>query len=326
MDYIRQNFILWTPRLGFMLLLLTFGELVAWYRVASYGALDWLAVIIIYLALAAISLDILARWHSHTWLTAFLTGGAFGIVHSSLVSLALYNDLPVSFVLYATGLQTGMFLLAYSGFRLLYCAEFHERWLYITTPLLGLGWGIWTRWLPAQKGVNLSVLALGETLPYTILALIACALVVYFLPLPPRLERAELMLTPLEWGVAGILLAVVLILRRDGGYIATWGLIAGGIVLGMIFLLLPFARTVYMLPHFALPIQPDRNLLVRWIVMFIPFSLAAWAGYELSNSTSEPLQSKVLVIAVAIFGSIWLPLISVVVSFQAFIELGRQEY
>lgn len=321
-----RSIINWTPRLGFTLLLLTFSELITWYDAHHYSLFDWLAIIVIYLALAAISLDLIARWYSQEWLNVLIVGGIYGIVQSGLVTLGLYQDLPISFLLHATGAQTVMFVLAYGAFRFLYTGKLPELWFYGIAPLVGLAGGIWTRWLPELDSINQPVPELGETLPYTVIALIACALVVFYLILPDEVEREDWLLLPMEWAIAGGLLVVTLILRLDSGAISTWGLVMAGAVASMLGLMLWFIKSVFPTAEFKLALEPDGRLLTRWIVMFIPFSVAVWIGYQLPGNDGSSIQSNILFILLAIFGAVWLPLVSIRVSFRAFIELSKEEY
>jgi hypothetical protein len=40
----RQRLLTWIPRVGFGLLLLVFGEMVAWQHAHQYDASDWMAM------------------------------------------------------------------------------------------------------------------------------------------------------------------------------------------------------------------------------------------------------------------------------------------
>lgn len=310
----------WTPRLAFALLLLGFAEFVAWQRAATYSIFDWVVVLIIYAALTTALLDILARWYSHPWHSVLLVGGIFGLAHSSLITLSLHHNLPVSVLFYATGLGTLMFLLAYLSFRFLYSGGFSIRWLYALAPLLGFLTGLWLRWVPEIRNIEVIVPPLGESLPYIVAVLLLPALVVFYLPLPQQVERDDWLLQPMEWGAVGVVLGVTFLLRLQ--YFTVVSAIIGGVILPVLFLLLWFAHRT--LPHqpLHLPIKPDHERIIRWVVMFIPFFLAAWLAYQLPGD----IQAALLFGLVVIFGALWPPIVSVLISFQAFVEMGKEEF
>lgn len=319
----------WTPRLGFTALLLTFGELVAWHQASTYSPLDWLAVTLIYLALTMITLDLIARFQIRDWMGILLVGGIFGIAQSTLISLTFYQNLPISIVLYASGLQTLMFTLAYAGFQFLYTNSIPPRFLFITTPILGLAYGIWLKWFPQLESINLPVPELGATLPYTIIALIASALILFIMTLPTEIKRFDWMMLPIEWAFSGGILFITALLRFNGGYIdSTFGFIIAIVILGMIILLLWFMHATQpkQKSDWSIKITPQQQSIINWVTMFLPFALTAWLGYELPGDGDTPIQSTLLFGAIIAFGVLWLPIVSTLISIRAFTELGRQEY
>ncbi|MCB9438589.1 MAG: hypothetical protein H6673_16575 [Anaerolineales bacterium] len=310
----------WTPRLAFALLLLGFTEFVAWQQAATYSLVDWLAVLAIYAALSTALLDALARWYTHPWSSVLLVGGVFGLAHSSLITLSVHHNLPVSVLFYATGLGTLMFLLAFQSFRFLYCGAFSLQWLYGLTPIIGFLVGVWLHWVPEIRTAGVNVPSLGDSLPYIVAMLLLPALLIFYLPLPRRIEREDWLLQPLEWGAVGVVLGSVVVLRLPHFTLLSTTIL--GVILAILLLMLWFAhRTLPSNPLF-LPIAPTQQRIIRWVVMFVPFSVVAWVAYQLPGD----FQAIVLFGAVAAFGVLWPPIVSIVISFQAFIEMGREEF
>lgn len=310
----------WTPRLAFALLLLGFAEFVVWQQAATYSILDWLAVLVIYAALSATLLDALARWYIDPWYTVLLVGGIFGLAQSSLITLSVHHNLPVSVLFYATGLGTLMFLLAFQSFRFLYCGAYSLRWLYGLAPIVGFFSGIWLRWVPEIGTVEVDVPPLGDTLPYIVATLLLPALIIFYLPLPRSIEREDWLLQPMEWGAVGVVLAIALVLRL--AYFTVVSAIILGVIFPILLLLLWFAHRTLPSKPFVLPIAPTQERIIRWVVMFIPFSVAAWVAYQVPGD----FQAVLLLGAVVTFGVLWPPLVSIVISFKAFIEMGREEF
>jgi hypothetical protein len=319
----------WTPRLGFTVLLLTFGEFVAWHQSSTYSLLDWLAVATIYLALTMITLDLIARFQIHDWIGILLIGGIFGIAHSALISLTFYHNIPINIVLHATGLQTLMFMLTYAAFQFLYTNTIPPQPLFIITPILGLGYGISLKWLPHLDSINLPVPELGAALPYTIIALIASALIIFIMRLPAEIKRFDWMLLPMEWVFSGGVIFVTALLRFNGGYIdSPFAFTIALVILAMILLLLWFIHSTQPKQkiEWGIKLAPHQQTIIYWVTMFLPFALAAWLGYQLPGDGKYSLQGTLLFGALIAFGILWLPIVSTLISIRAFSEMGRQQY
>ena len=182
----RQRLLTWIPRVGFGLLLLVFGELVAWQYASQYDAFDWMALIGLYFAMGAILLDVIVRWHIQDWLGLLLIAGIFGLTESTLISARLFDNLPISLVFYGTGLETIMFLLAFGAFLYLSTARSASAWLVGLAAVVGLGWGIWVRAYPELEHVQQSVPSLDTALPAVVIALLGNLLVLFVVPHPKR--------------------------------------------------------------------------------------------------------------------------------------------
>lgn len=318
----------WQTRFGFGLLLFTFTELVGWQTAPINSLLDWLALVGVYVALVGLSLDLLVRWYINVRVNLVLAAGAFGIIHGAAISTNISRNLPLSLVLFATAVPVLTFLLAYFSFRLLYTNTVPARYLLIGAPLVGLVHGIWTRWLPETDSVALAVPPLNTIAPYSVLLLLACALVLYIQTLPAQIDRFDWLLTPYEVAACIIVLIVVVVARSDAGLISTFGLALSSVLLGVFVGLARFYRsTIPDLPiRWSLTIAPQRQTVIRWVVMLLPFGIAAWVGYNLPGNSANAIQATFLFGFLLFFGIMWPPLLAFFISMQAFVELGRQEF
>ncbi|MEL7674765.1 MAG: hypothetical protein AAGU78_13570, partial [Chloroflexota bacterium] len=102
----------WGARLSFAALLLVASELIVWQRPAEYGPLDWLALIAVYLALAAIALDLVARLRAADAPSLLLVAGVYGLANGTLIGHVATRDLPVSLIVRPLGAQPLAFLAA----------------------------------------------------------------------------------------------------------------------------------------------------------------------------------------------------------------------
>lgn len=213
-----------------------------------------------------------------------------------------------------------MFLLAFQSFRFLYCGAYSLRWLYGLTPIMGFLVGVWLHWIPEIRTVEVDVPPLGDTLPYTVAMLLLPALLIFYLPLPPSIEREDWLLQPIEWGAVGVVLGTAVLLRLSHFTLLSATIL--GVILAILLLMLWFAHRTLPSKPIALLIAPTRERIIRWVVMFIPFSVAAWVAYQLPGD----FQAVLLFGAVVASGVLWPPIVSIWISFQAFIEMGREEF
>ncbi|NDJ84305.1 MAG: hypothetical protein GYB66_00325 [Chloroflexi bacterium] len=327
MMHASQRFLqTWSPRVGFASLLLVFGELVTWHRAGTYSFLDWLAVIAIYLALGALLLDGLVRRFQAGWDLPFLLVGIFGLLNSGFVSLALYQNLPLSLVFFATGAQTLAFLLAYVSFRWLYFGHFPLAGVFPVSVAVGLVCGLWLRGLTRLESVDVQIgsIELAEVLPIIIVAMFGAASIKILLPLPQRIAAQNLLLTPMDGVIAGLALFVLVLLRAEAGFLPPLGLLVAGVVLGMLLLLLWFSNADQNKQFFDWPVISSHQRVVPGMLGILVFGLAASASY--AAPVDPELQAALLFWSLIMFGVIWPPLVSVLVSIRIFVELEQEEF
>lgn len=322
----RQRLLTWIPRVGFGLLLLVFGELVAWQYASQYDAFDWIALIGLYFAMAAILLDVMVRWHVQDVLGLLLVAGIFGLTESALISARLFDNLPISLVFYGTGLETVMFLLAFGSFLYLSTARPASAWLVGLAALVGLGWGIWVRGYPELEHVQQAVPSLDVALPAVVIALLGNLLVLFVVPPPKKMSFQDWLLEPYEWAAAGGILGVTLALRLVDGSIPGVGIALVAMIITMIVLILWFTRQTHKENWLRFLNPPQQPLLYGWIYMLIAFMLMGWAGYHLPQENDNPIQTTILFGLLVFFGAIWLPVVSVLIGIRTFTQLAREEY
>jgi hypothetical protein len=319
----------WIPRLHFGLLLLIFGELVAWQQASTFSLLDWLALAVIYLALALACLDFMMRFRAADIRSVFLVAGLYAATRAALLSVIHLDSLErfaIDLVFLPMGLQTLMFLLAFASFRLLSTGESTGPSAFGIALVVGFGWGTWTRWSPALESINVIAPTWDASLPYVVIALVVGGIVP--LVLHPRLDMQPIdwLMTPYEWAFAGLTLFVTLVLRLSQGHI---DILAVGIItllmLGLLFML-NYSTTLRRTLPFAKMTPPQSPLILGWLLILAPFALAAWAGYNLSDGEAVPWQAVTLFRALLLFGVAWLPVISIWWGANMLTQMTREGY
>ena len=317
----------WLPRIHFSLVLLIFGELVAWQNASDYAPLDWLAVLAIYLGLGALLLDTIVRFFATTLPSLMLVAGLFAIIHGTLITLAAVQteNLPQNLGLRALGVMPMMFLLAYGSFRLLSSGEATGFFAFIIAAAVGFGWGTWARWFAEVDHVFVTAPEFSASFPYVIGALFLVSIFPFVYRKPEPMEIADWMLTPVEGAVAVGVLVVAFVLRSSDGYIDTLGTgIAMALLLMILFMLVATRTSRRGIPLWK--ITPPKNpLLLGWWIILLPFAGLAWLGFNLVDG-DDPLHANIFFGVILVFGVVWLPLISTWLGISAMSRLTREGF
>ncbi len=317
-----ERWAVWRVRAIFAAVLLVFSEWVVWQQPLAFGAATWLAWAALYLAFAALSLDLLVRFRANEPLSLLLLAGVYGLLNATLISHITTRDLPVSLIVRPLAAQPLAFLAALATLRLL-LGNRHARWRSLATAALGgLGWGVWVRWLPHVSDDPLpttnaltAMVALGGAAAL-LGALSQCAS-----PKWPRRREAWL-LGELEWWAVGAALTVALGAGMRQGALESEGLsVAIGLTafLLLVLALTPLLRTERTLLDALTP--PHRPALGRWAAVALVFLALGWVGLHVESARS----SDVLFGLLMAFGALWPPTVSMAVGMQAITMLSRQE-
>ena len=317
----------WLPRIHFSLLLLVFGELVAWQNAASYDALDWLAVLAIYLGIGALLLDVIVRYRATDWLSLMLVAGMFAIIQGTLITLTAVQseNLPQNLGLRTLGIQSLMFLLAYLSFRLLASGEATGLFAFLIAGVVGFGWGTWARWLADVEHVVVTAPEFNASFPYVIGALVLVGIFPFVYRKPEPMEVIDWLLTPVEGAVAIGVLVVAYVLRSSEGYIDSLGSLIALALLAMTVFMLVATRTARRgIPLWK--ITPPKNpLLVGWLIILLPFAGLAWLGFNIVDGEA-PVHANIFFGAILIFGLVWLPLLSTWLGVSVMSRMTREGF
>lgn len=313
----------WGVRLTFAALLLVASEVIVWQRPTQYGPLNGLALVALYVALAAITLDLGVRLRAADAPSLLLVAGVYGLVNGTLIGHVTTRDLPLSLIVRPLGAQPLAFLAALGALRLLLSGK--------TLPLLvaaigGLAWGVWVRWAPGASDGTIPLVSAATTLAVAAPGLGVCFLVAAIAARAPVRRCEDWLLGPVEWfAVGGVLLAAL-----------AWGVARGdisGIGAGVVVTL-----AAYMLGALIATrrLRPDRCALdavtpprtpnvAAWIAVGALFLIAGGVGYALPGSGDRSVQGDLLIGLLTAFGVLWLPVVSALVGMRAFVQLAREQ-
>jgi hypothetical protein len=104
---VRERLPVWGLRLILGVILLTLSELVMWQNPPAHRLLDWPVLLILYVALAAILLDLTVRFQARGPATLLLVSGVYGLVSAAIINHGAFDNLPYSLIVRGMGLQTG---------------------------------------------------------------------------------------------------------------------------------------------------------------------------------------------------------------------------
>lgn len=315
----------WDVRLSFAALLLVFSELVVWQTPGAFNALEWAGLAALYVALAAIMLDLIARLKINDVFSLFLLAGLYGLLNATLISHVTARDLPLSLIIRPFGAQPLAFLLALGSFHILASGRATGPLDFVIALVAGLAWGIWVRWFPLASDEPVPDVPIATALAVTGVGLVAVAAIRFALS-PASLYRREDWLLPSGgWLAAGSVLGAALVIGAAQGLISRVD-VGLTLMLGWVMGLMLYG---------TLTIRPARTMLdgltplrrpnlAAWLVIVMPFLVSGWIGYGLPGSGETSPQSDLLFGALTGFGVVWPPAISTLIGIRAFIRLTRE--
>ncbi len=144
---------------AFLALLFAFGsEIIVWIDPLARPLPEWILLAVGYWALAALTLDWLARYRVMSFFGLLAAAGVYGMLNALLLNpqMALI-DIPRTLITRVMGAHPLMGLLAlavFAGMMLGMRGRVRRVVLLIFFGLLGVGWGGWARWSGAGTGAE----------------------------------------------------------------------------------------------------------------------------------------------------------------------------
>lgn len=320
---LKQRASAWALRLLLGTAYFTLGEVLLWNN-PDFGM--WPFRLAGCVLLAALVLDILVRFHVRDVPGLLMASGVFGLLYGLLIVPDQSDELLRLIVLRPLGwysLAGGGLGFAWAAL-LLRGARFRVVWAAIVGGL-GLLWGIWIRWYPAQlpDGSETSLimaLAIGAA------ALAAPGMVAYVTRHAIQKISVEtyLMMERWEWAVFGGGVAMLVGMNLDD--IAALGVGAlvmlGGFILGVLYFMRTRSRRSLMRG-----LLPPR--LVNWAhytALILVFLVGEAAGYLVPPLGNEAIPAQITWLITLLYnlGFLWLPATAIIMAVRLFIDLSRE--
>lgn len=315
----------WSARLSFAAVLLVCSEWIVWQKATAYSALEWLGIALVYAALAAITLDLIARLRVSDLPRLLLVAGLYGLVNATLIAHITARDLPVSLLGRPLGAQPLAFLLALAAFQLLASGRPTGPLDFVVALAVGASWGIWVRWFPLVSDEPVPAVSSDTAIAALAVLLMGCAGLRFALPAGGPQRHADWLLTRAEWALTGTVLAAALLVALAQNAIqgADLAILAGlGSFLAAILLLSAPSDDASSLLRSMTPSR--RPNMAGWLVVLVPFLSAGGVGYRLPGDATGGPQSDLLFGGLAVFGLLWPPLVAGWIGTRVLARLTRE--
>lgn len=324
---LRQNFkprarlSIWRLRLVFGLTLLVFSEIVVWQNPTARAWYEWLILALLYVALGSFLLDVIVRFQAHTPAAIGLACGVYGLLSGSIVNHGAYYSMPIGLIVRVLGLQVGAAFLALMLFLYVMRGTTPPLLAIGAAALVGVAWGIWTAWYPAQPNIGWGAPPRQMAQLYLFVPLVGLgALYAFFMPRFEVLRELNLSLLWWEMIACGAPLFFSLLIGIANNTIPA------------LELLLPLAIFAFCLwalyfqqpesdPSILAQITFSAPSLVGYVLLVAPLIFFGFLAFDAASGELFAL-GELLYVIVAGFGSGWLPFASILI----FWTVLRTEY
>lgn len=312
---LRQNFrprarlSIWRLRLVFGLTLLTFSEIVVWQDPTARAWYEWLVLAVMYVALGGFLLDVIVRFQVHTPAAIGLACGIYGLLSGSIVNHGAFHNMPIGLIVRVLGLQVGAAFLALMLFVYVMRGKMPPLLALGCAALVGIAWGIWAAWYPAQPNIGWEVPARQTAQLYLIIPLVALgALYAFFMPRFEVLRELSLSLLWWEMIACGVPLFLSLLIGILNNRIPALELLLPAAIFAFCLWALHFQQPESD-PSILAQITFSAPSLLTYVLLVGPLIFFGILAFDAASGAFFPV-GQLLYVIVAGFGSAWLPFAS----------------
>lgn len=317
----------WLVRLAFGLLLLWGSEVLLWTNPPGRALLEWPLLAAGYVLLAALLLDLAARYRVGDLFGALLLGGVYSLGASLAVNPAsMYSDLPLTLLTRVLGAHALMGVEMFGLLLALTGGGQGGRWLLIGAAIIGVSWGVWARWFPVLNEPGYGAVELPAAVAWAAAGLAAALAALWAVGRRgTALAVDDLRLSRSGWGAALLGLLALAAVRLLRGETPPAALLPALPLLALVGVILWFRgrRAGRALLDARIPPRlPPVLTLAAALALF--FALAA-AGYHLPLLEIGPFNLLTLIgVAFTAYGVTWLPTVSLVLGVRAYLRQAQR--
>jgi hypothetical protein len=311
----------WLVR-GLLAATLLFGsEILLWTDPGGRVILDWLRLGLGYLALAALLLDLAARFRIRDIFGLLALAGVYGLLNSlALNPTTALNDVPRTWATRVLGAHTLMGLVALVLFLALTAGNLKR--LPVAALVMGLLWGIWARWLAEFTEITPAVPLLTDLLLYAGGSLLLMLLLLWLASRMVNLLSPDALRLKLIEGliVVGVLAGLIIIQLDRIDTVSLIVLLALVAYCTMLIWFEARPQGVTLIDD-SLPLQLQSFTIP--VISALLFLVTGVVAHSLPFTT-ETVPIELFIALFAGFGLVWLPTISLVMGIRAYRRMTRQ--
>ncbi len=314
---IRERLPIWALRALLGAVLLVFSELIMWLNPPSRSLLDWPVLLMLYVALAAVVMDLLVRFQARSIAPVLLVSGMYALLHAATINYGAFVEVPVSLVSRAMGLQTGAALYGLLFFVAVMRGKQPDAIQVLGALGIGVVWGIWVHWFPLQAAVNWGLVAIQDAQVYMITALVPLGVLVTFVM--PRFQVVREKQFELLWWEAILVMLPLFAAMMIGiaqERVPFFPLLLLFAIGGFVLYALNYQKGGYD-PSLLAELTFVAPNAITYIALTVIFLAAGTLSYGLITD-SESIIGIIVYYVVLFAGAAWLPGASLLIFWRAF--------
>jgi hypothetical protein len=310
---------IWGLRLFLGALFLFASEILLWTSDPVRSPLDWGGRLLGYTVLATVVLDLAVRYRIRDIYDTMAVLAIYALLTALLITpQTSFTDFPVTLL---TRVMGGHALVGIEVFGLfLALTNAHNRRmkrLLIPSALwLGFYWGTWLRWMPVFTDLFEPIALPNALLIATAVFLLAMFVWGILQRVSLDISPLQLRLSTLEWLLVALFGMIVLAIQALQNAVFIGVLLAIVLLIGVAWCILWYRRSdkanTLLEQHI-----PPKHLSPLWVLAIMAtFALSAFLAYSLPLVINDQLnQLWLMQTGFAIVGTLWYPLIAIVIAF-----------